>query len=632
MKKIYLSLFVGGLLVNNAVAQRAEAPYSTRMLNSSNKAINAPSANPKAGVEIWSNDFDAPSDWIIDNDGETAGDRGWTIDGVVDGWWSAAAGINSTSGGNFAELANGDPTASPGTQALDVTYTMTLAASIDIPNLPLNTTNTDVVTLQFQEYGARFNDLQSVQISTLANPGVLDWVTVRDNLGYSLYSTTGGAPYANPEDVSINLTPYVAGNANTVWIRFTWSSNFPAETNPNAWVTYGWYVDDVKILANPNDDLQMWASWIVGENNNGIEYGRTPQDQVDPNWTIGAQVYNNGSNDQTNLVMDADFGSFTSQSTLALLASQDTAFMESIDPLSLAPAVYSGDYSVESALEQAGGPDFGDNVGVREFEITQPSTNASGTIYSVDGINVYTQNTAQSSIGTSSFNGGEDGLILASLYNIKSNSNVYGIRVMLASGTVTGGEIYATIKDTSLFWAGDMTPLYQADGGSATVTTLNVSQGYKDFYFTSPVVLTPGAYFAAVELYSNADVNTIRVRDDLTVAQPFDASVIYIPGDAAYSNGEALAIRLLMGDLTGVDENSLSGVNVYPNPSEGFVTVSNETGVAHTIQVYDMVGNLVTSTTTAASTTLNLTSVEAGMYTVKVSNETGTVTENVVIK
>lgn len=632
MKKIYLSLFVGGLLVNNAVAQRAEAPYSTSILNSDNKAINAPNVLPKAGVEIWSNNFDSPSDWVIDNDGQTGAEFGWTIDGTVDGWWSAAAGINSTSGGNFAELSNGDPTASPATQVLDVTYTMTLAASLDIPNLPLNTTNTDVVTLQYQEYGARFNDLQSVQISTVANPGPFDWVTVRDNLGYSLYSTTGGAPYANPTNVSVNLTPYVAGNASTVWIRFTWSSNFPAETNPNAWVTYGWYVDDVKILANPSDDLQMWSAWIVGDNNNGVEYGRTPQDQVDANWRIGAEVYNNGSNDQTNLVMDADFGSFTSQSTLALLPSQDTAYMESIDPLSLTPGVYSGDYTIQSDLEQIGGPDFGDNSKVREFEITQPSTNASGTIYSVDGINVYTVGTSQSSIGTSSFTGGEDGLVLASLYNIKANSNVYGIRVLFASGTVTGGEIYATIKDTSLFWAGDMTPLYQTSASNSTVTTQNVSQGYKDFYFSSPVVLTPGAYFAAVELYSNSNANDIRVRDDLTVAQPYDASVIYIPGDNAYSNGEALAIRLLMGDLTGIDENTLAGVSVYPNPSEGLVTVSNETGVAHTINVYDMVGNLVTSTTTAASTTLNLTSVEAGMYTVKVSNETGTITENVVIK
>lgn len=633
MKKIYLSLFVGGFLVNSAVAQRAEAPYSTRILNSDNTPLVMPTPQPKAGVEIWSNDFDTPSDWVIDNDGQTGAEYGWSIDATVDGWWSLPAGINSTSGGNFAELTNGDPTVTPtGTQALDVVYSMTLAAPLDIPNLPANTTNTDLVTLQFQEYGARFNDLQTVQISTVASPGPFDWVTVRDNLNYSVYSTAGGAPYANPETVSVNLSPYISGNASTVWIRFQWTTNYPGSTNVNAWVTYGWYIDDVKIFTNPDDDLQLLSAWVAGENNTGVEYGRTPQDQVDANWSIGGQVYNNGVFDQTNIVLDADFTSFTAQATLASLPSQDTVFMETIDPLSLTPAVYSGTYTLQSDGEQIGGPDFGDNTYIREFEITEPSTNAAGSVYSVDGIGVYTTGAQQTSLGTNSFTGSEDGLVCASLYSIKQTCQVYGIRVMLASGTSAGGEIYASIKDTSLFWQDDMTSLYQADPSNVAVTQQNVTQGYKDLYFTSPISLTPGGYYAAVELYSNSAANNIRIKDDITVAQPYDASAIYIPGDASYSNGEALAIRLLVGDLAGVNEQTLSGVSVYPNPSEGIVTVSNSNGVEHSIEVYDMVGNLIMSKTSAVATALDLTSVASGMYTVKVSDGVNTMTENVVIK
>lgn len=632
MKKFYLSLFVGGLLVNSAAAQRAEAPISTRILNPSNTPLVMPTPQPKAGVEIWSNNFDTPADWTIDNDGQTGSDFGWSIDGTVDGWWSAPAGINSTSGGNFAELSNGDPTATPGTQALDVTYTMTIAAPLDIPNLPLNTTNTDLVTLTFQEYGARFNDLQTVQISTVANPTVNDWITVRDNLGYPVYSTAGGAPYANPENISINLSPYIAGNASTVWIRFQWTTNFPGSTNANAWVTYGWYIDDVKIMTNPDDDLQLWSAWISGDNNGGIEYGRTPQDQVDGNWAIGGWVYNNGVNDQANIVLDADFTSFTAQATLASLPSQDTVFIETVDPLTLTPAVYTGDYTLQSDGEQIGGPDFGDNTYTREFEITQPSTNASGSVYSIDGIGVYTVGAQQSSLGTNSFTGGEDGLVCASMYNIKQNCDIYGIRVMLASGSQAGGELYGSIKDTSLFWQGDMSSLYQTDASNVALTALNVSQGYKDLYFTSPVTLTPGAYYAAVELYSAGATQNVRIKDDLTVGQPYDASAIYIPGDQSYSNGEALGIRLLVGDLVGLDEQTLGGVSVYPNPSEGIITVSNGNGSLNTIEVYDMMGSLIMSKTSSVATTLDLSTVASGVYTVKVSDGVNSMTENVVIK
>ena len=65
-------------------------------------------------------------------------------------------GITSTSGGNFAELNNGDPIA--GTQALNVDYTMTTSNPIDVSGLGLN----EQLVLEFQQYGALFHDKQEV--------------------------------------------------------------------------------------------------------------------------------------------------------------------------------------------------------------------------------------------------------------------------------------------------------------------------------------------------------------------------------------------------------------------------------------------------------------------------------------
>ena len=28
-------------------------------------------------------------------------------------------------------------------------------------------------------------------------------------------------------------------------------------TNPNVWITYGWYIDDVKLVTNPDHDLEI---------------------------------------------------------------------------------------------------------------------------------------------------------------------------------------------------------------------------------------------------------------------------------------------------------------------------------------------------------------------------------------
>ena len=65
-------------------------------------------SSPAMAFPFWSNNFDNPSDWVLDNGGQTS-PYGWTIDAVNDSWYFNGP-ISSTSGGNFAELYNWDPT------------------------------------------------------------------------------------------------------------------------------------------------------------------------------------------------------------------------------------------------------------------------------------------------------------------------------------------------------------------------------------------------------------------------------------------------------------------------------------------------------------------------------------------
>ena len=78
-------------------------------------------ATYKAGGDVvWSNDFSNATDWTVNNDGATGAGFGWDI-GTTEQSWFFNSVINSTSDGAFAELNNGNPTLSPGTQLLDVT-------------------------------------------------------------------------------------------------------------------------------------------------------------------------------------------------------------------------------------------------------------------------------------------------------------------------------------------------------------------------------------------------------------------------------------------------------------------------------------------------------------------------------
>ena len=635
MKKIYLSAFLIGATASVALSQVKTEVYDFGKLNQLTSVVGnqakpvKPTSIASQKSLIWNEDFD-----IGTSGGSTAGPTFVTANGTwtaIGDWKHSFSTTNGTWSGNTPAFTS--TTASNGfmlfdSDSLNTDWSVSPVAMVANPigytgelispsiNLTAETSAQLVIE---QDFRWCCSGSHTITVAVSSDGGVT-WGTPYDlvpssvgvNDGFS--TTTGGFSYA------ANISGQAAGN--TIQLKFTWDGVGTGNSH------YYWNIDDLCILALPADDIQNMASWISGENNGGLEYGRTPEDQQDANWYVGSQVYNFGYNDQTNIMLTADFGSFSSTGTQALLMTDSTTIIESLEALSLTPAVYTGLYTVVSDLETAGGPLFGNNTGGREFEIT-PASNQANSIYSQDGVGVYS-NTSLTSLGSNSFTGAEDGLVCASMYHIKQTSSVAGIRVLLATGTVPNAEIYGSIIDTSNFWADDMTPLFNT--AFVTLTSADIAAGYVDLLFPSAISLGNNAYYAAVELFSGGGTNTVRIVDDETVPQPYDASAIYIPGDQSYTNGTALGIRLLMGDFAGISENTLAGVTVYPNPSDGVVTVTNNNASTNTIIVYDMMGKQLFSKEVSASTNIDLSSKGTGIYLVRVSNEYGSMIERVVIK
>lgn len=377
----------------------------------------------------------------------------------------------------------------------------------------------------------------------------------------------------------------------------------------------------------PND-IEIVSTWIRGEFNNGIQYGRTPEDQQDANYWVGAEIHNSGTNDQTNINFSADYGSFISSGTVLFLAADSTVVIETLETLSLVQNLYSGNCVVSSDADTLGGANFGDNSRVNKFEVTSSMDGQ----YSIDGIGMYS-NPIVSAIGSNSFFGGADGLVLASKYSIKNPVAIQFVRVLLADSTIAGADIYSSIKDSSTFWAGDMASLYYAE--PIMVSNYDIAQGYIDLLYCPYLNLNTGVYYFAIEIYSNDNSNPVHVLNDLTILQPDDASAVYIPGDATYTYGNALAIRLqeFTGEgCWGLDENLLSGVAIYPNPSHGEFTVSNEDFKAITIEVYNLLGEKLVTKNANEETQLALSHLGAGVYVVKVSHEQESISERLIIE
>ena len=314
MKKIYITLLALILCLNTSAQvkpQNLKAFDCSKEINffeeNHVKAEKRVTSTPSQNI-VWESDFSNPNDWVLDNNGQNPPNYGWSIDQNSDGWWSPN-GITSTSGGNFAELSNGDPTQTPGTQAGAVVYTMTMSQPVNI----FDSIGSGNATLSFEEYGAKFYDLQEIQVSVDG----INFATVGDNSTYSQLTQSGGSAYPNPSLREINLASYIGSTPTSVWIRFSWTSDLNlATTDPNyynTWIAYGWYIDDVKIVESPAnrvtmEDVVIGGFWIdylnysgAGLNDiYGLDYSVTPLSQLQNRpYSIEALFRNQGTVSQT---------------------------------------------------------------------------------------------------------------------------------------------------------------------------------------------------------------------------------------------------------------------------------------------------------------------------------------------
>lgn len=610
MKKIYLSILGLGFAFGVSAQEKALTTKHD-LTNGAGVVTPKPSKITEKATVLWSNDFSVPSTWTMTNTSAPIS-QDWSIStnpaaipvSVLSPFMSA------TASNGFAFInSDGQAGNSDGNGA--IVCSITNATPIDLSAHP-------AVILRFSHNYRWWQETRTVRVSGDNGATWTDYPMTSAPGGTFTDGTPGDQNTLNPQKEQINISS-VAGGASQVLIQFYYNDN-------DFWGWY-WAVDDVEIIEQPANDIQVLSAWFSGATNEGREYGKTPLTQVDASYNVGAQIMNFGTATQTGIAVNANYTSFTANSTSATpLASTDTVLVESVETPTLALGVYSGVYTATS-IEEPSGADFANNVYPRNFEITN-------NVYALDGMGVYPAATTNLGvIGTSNFTGAQDGLVVGSMYDIKASTLVSGIRLMLGSNTVAGGQVYGSIKDTASFWADDMTSLFLI-ANPITITAAHITAGYADIFFPSEITLPTGAYMASAELYSNGGSSTISVVDDKTVPQPSTASGIYIPGDQSYTNGVALGIRLLVGDQwgLGLDEATLEGVSVYPNPSEGIVNVSVVNNEGISITVYDMMGKEILTKIAEGTTSIDLSGNGTGMYLVKVSNNNGSIVERVTIK
>ncbi len=596
MKK-HITLLSGLLLASGLFAQVKSLQVTERQAKKiavDYVAAEKPAIAPKAlGTPFWTNNFSNPADWTVNNSGQTGGAAfGWSIDSIKDGWWAPATAIASTSEGKFAELSNGNPTLTPATQALNVTYTLTTAAPIS-----LATAGTDI-SLQFLQFGARFNDLQQMLISTDGTT----FTAVGDNNNYDVLSATGGAAYANPTTKTINLAPFLTSAATQVWIRFSWTTNYPnSATNPNVWVTYGWYIDDVKLVTNPDFDLSVTEDyWGTA----GLNYFQIPTTQIAP-IDFTANVFNGGTATMTNatLSVNVNTGAFTSVSTPVAIPALGTDSL--VAATQFTPAGL-GTYSFTRTISA-------DSIDDVPANNTLPAVSFAVTNYTYARDNgTYVGNTSN----------GTDGFEVGNFFDIWNGQELKGITTRFATGTPAGTEIYVRLYEID-FATGDFLLLSESDIIPLTASMLNTNL---TFLLQDAVQLEAGkTYLPVVGTYDpNLKVANAGISDKSTTFI-FDRGVPSASdpeGTWFYQTGTPV-VRMNFDPSLGISAmDNVTNLSIAPNPFAAATSIEfNLTAAAEVaVTVTDIAGRVVATVPASfmnegvQSIAIDGSAFEAGIY------------------
>ena len=617
--------------VNNKNIQTWTESNNTIITNTNNSQLGGDE------FTVWENDF---SDQTLPNISiENVGGYGdwiWSTESTQGQWGANAGLIESPTVDNGFMLIdadwfntypnNGVEDGAVGENAINSSFT--------IGPIDLSSSETSALVLQFYSYyriccfaaGNGANDM-NVYIST-------DNGVTFEDLNYiegDIYETNVGTQTLS----QIPLGAYTP-NVENVYFKFEWIGTH-----------YFWMIDDMSIIQQPAYDLKMLSAWLTMEDPANIEYYAIPESQMPNEMLFGAEIYNYGYNDETNVLLSGaiDGTALSASTTYELVESDSTRLIETdfFDISSLTEGTYSFTNTVES-----GGDDvlIEDNTLSREFMITENEYKLDGLYDTFDYLGT----------GWPFGEDNADGVRFANYFDIKETATLTSARIGLYLNsfdtslgtfeTTSGGEVIFYLCDTTGILDPAVESLDMNLGGVIWESDyIMIQEWMVDEGFVSveipEIELNPNAYFLVAELYSNGLNNDIIIYDDTSVPQPWFASMYWSPGDETwYSNGNALAIHMGINGLNYAninEENSLRGIELYPNPTNDLINISSAELLngKTIISIYNILGEIIKTwdfNNFGVYKSISIDNLDTGNYILEISNNEKLYIEKIVKK
>ena len=196
------------------------------------------------------------------------------------------------------------------------------------------------------------------------------------------------------------------------------------------------------------------------------------------------------------------------------------------------------------------------------------------------------------------------------------------------------------------------------DVNTFTLGILNNSGGSVTPSFTGANYAVSTTYFVVVKYVIATNTASLFVNPVATAVEPV-ANATNATGTGTTTQIGAIAIRqsgsttaatstgnieideirvggtwadVTSGVPLGVKQNTISGLNVYPNPvTDGILKITSDSSNAKTVAVYDILGKQVINTKTS-NNAVNVANLKGGAYIIKITEDGKTDTRKLIIQ
>ena len=431
------------------------------------------------------------------------------------------------------------------------------------------------------------------------------------------------------DDILEVVLPTEIGGESNVDIRFRFQADNTAVNG------YGWEIDDIKIVHNPDVDMVLkkgvmnffdYVDYTDPANADyfhlSSHYGMLPEEQFDNDAAV--MVFNGIVESKGNLDIAPDFNVtvfdpemteiYNETVTGISLSTFDVDTIDVLVEFGLDAEPMNGEYTVVYNVVATDDAFMEDNIDTTYFHVTDNMM-----ARDVNNVTSYTGPGVWQS-------GGNDGDMLGTNYIFMYETTIESLDVFISSATSAGTSLVAHVMqydDVASDWI---------DIGTSELTVVSEDMigDWYSFTFADPIEITPdpetGAMEvkAAIEFYFNEEDIYIGVDPTVNVSI-WGASWYFVEGDNANSwlslsnwSSGGLSIRLATPSSNAVANIDAEKVGVYPNPNNGIFTIENVRGAD--VEVYNLVGQRVyAASNLEQNVKIDLSDLSEGTYIVKVS-------------